>query len=245
MDPRGFEPLTSSMRTRRATNCAKGPCCGDYVTRALRPRPFDMEVGGCAAREPIRSRRTIHRVNLADDARDWALAAAGESEAFARVFDRHRARVFRHCLRLVAVPADTDDAVAITFLEAWRKRDSVRLVDGSMLPWLLATATHVSHNLRRGARRYRGLLEKLPPGTPTRDHAEHFDDGDAQEALRRLPPLDQQVITLCVLEGLSEKETALVLRVPLGTVKSRLSRAKARLAEQVRITTPRKASHEQ
>ena len=179
---------------------------------------------------------------LTDDARDWALAAAGEGEAFARIFDRHRGRVYRHCLRLVAVPSDTEDAVATTFLEAWRKREQVRLVDGSMLPWLLATATLVSRNLHRSARRYRGLLAKLPAASPTKDHADDFDDGDAHDALRRLSASDQQVLTLCVLEGLSETETAMVLGVARGTVKSRLSRAKARLSKQVRTISSERSS---
>jgi RNA polymerase sigma-70 factor (ECF subfamily) len=59
------------------------------------------------------------------------------------------------------------------------------------------------------------------------------DDGYAQQALRSLSRADQQVITLCVLEGLAEKQAAVALGVPAGTVKSRLSRAKARLAAQV------------
>ncbi|HEV7741233.1 MAG TPA: sigma-70 family RNA polymerase sigma factor [Pseudolysinimonas sp.] len=165
-----------------------------------------------------------------DDAHDWALARAGEGEAFGRIFDRHRDRVFRHGLRLVTVTADADDLVAITFLEAWRRRDSVRLVDGSVLPWLLVTATNVSRNLSRSARRYRALLARLPADPHTPDHAEFVDDGEASTALRRLSAADQQVLTLCVLEGMSERAAAHALGIPAGTVKSRLSRAKNRLA---------------
>jgi RNA polymerase sigma factor (sigma-70 family) len=167
-----------------------------------------------------------------DDA-DWPLALAGQGEAFGRVFDRHRDRVYRHVFRLVATPADADDAVAITFLEAWRNRERVRFVNGSVLPWLLVTATNVSSTLRRSARRHRALLDRLPADTVAPDHAEALDDGDAQHALRSLSTADQRVITLCVLEGLAEREAAAVLGVPVGTVKSRLSRAKARLAAQV------------
>lgn len=170
---------------------------------------------------------------MTTDAADWPLALAGEGEAFGRVFDRHRDRVYRHVLRLVTNPADADDAVAITFLEAWRNRDRVRFVDDSVLPWLLVTATHVSSNLRRSARRHRSLLARLPAEISSPDHADRIDDGHAYQALQSLSQADQLVITLCVLEGLAEKETASVLGVPVGTVKSRLSRAKARLAAQV------------
>ena len=137
-----------------------------------------------------------------DDRDDWSQAQRGVGEGFGRIFDRHRERVYRHVLRLVPVPADADDAVAIVFLETWRRRDDARLVDGSLLPWLLVTATKVTQNLNRSARRYRALLAKLPPEDHVRDHAEHLDGGPASAALRELPMADRHVITLCVLEGL-------------------------------------------
>lgn len=180
-------------------------------------------------------------MDLSDDAADWALATAGEGEAFGRVFDRHRDRVFRHGFRLVATHDDAEDLVALTFLEAWRRRDAVRLVDGSALPWLLVTATNVAHNLGRSARRYRALLNRLPPAPAVADPAERFADSDAVAALSTLGLRDRQVITLCVLEGMSEREAASALRVPPGTVKSRLSRAKQRLAS--RLTAAPEVSH--
>ncbi|MFS2076169.1 RNA polymerase sigma factor, partial [Curtobacterium sp. CT11-133] len=84
------------------------------------------------------------------DSGDWAMALEGDGEAFGRVFDRHRHRVQRHCMRLVPVDTDAADSVAIVFLEAWRNRARVRLVDGSLLPWLLVTATNVARNQTRG-----------------------------------------------------------------------------------------------
>lgn len=163
-----------------------------------------------------------------DDATDWALAVAGEGEAFGRIFDRHHPRVWRHSSRLVALP-DVDDVVAVTFFEAWRKRDRVRLVDRSVLPWLLVTATNTSRNLNRGLRRYSALLAQLPPATSAPPPEAVIETGETQDALRTLALADQRVIALCVLEGLSEREAAEVLGVPAGTVKSRLSRAKERL----------------
>lgn len=106
------------------------------------------------AREPIRECRTLPSVRVQpDDAEHWRRAIAGEGDAFAAIFDRHRSRVLRHSLRLVPTASDADDIVAITFMEAWRRRRTVRFVDGSVLPWLLVTATNVSHNVRRSSRR--------------------------------------------------------------------------------------------
>lgn len=171
------------------------------------------------------------------DTDDWQAAIDGSGEAFGRLFDRHRDRLKRHSLRLVPTPADADDVVAITFLEAWRKRDRVRFTDGSILPWLLVTATNSAHNLSRSSRRHRALLARLPVEPPVPDHAERF-EGDAERALRGLSLPDRQVIGLCVVEGMSEREAAEALGIPAGTVKSRLSRAKARLAHHLELPKP-------
>jgi RNA polymerase sigma factor (sigma-70 family) len=164
------------------------------------------------------------------DAAEWARAVDGDGEAFGRIFDRHRDRVLRHGLRLAPTPSDADDLVAITFFEAWRNRARVRVVDGSVLPWLLVTATNVARNLRRSATRYAALLDRLPPGEQGPDPADSAAAHDVATHLGRLSLADRQVLTLCVLEGYSEKDAAAALGVAPGTVKSRLARARRRLA---------------
>jgi RNA polymerase sigma factor (sigma-70 family) len=182
-----------------------------------------------------------------NDEEVWAEALAGRGQAFGEVFDRHRARLYGHCRGLAPSWSDADDVVAVTFLEAWRKRDDIHFVDGSMLPWLLRTATFTASNLTRASRRYKAALQRLPPGEPQRDHAEQFDDGEAVTALRKLSPIDQQILTLCVLEGISVDDAARVMSVRTGTVKSRLSRAKERLRKAISESTtalrPEGASH--
>ena len=179
--------------------------------------------------------RTVHSVTV-DDESDWARARDGDGEAFGLIFDRHRSRIRRHAHALVPTPADADDVVATTFLVAWRRRESIRFVNGSMLPWLLRTATNTAHNVTRSTRRYRDALSRLAVDETTPDHADDFADAPALESLRQLSLVHRQVITLCVLEGLSIEEAAKVLDLRSGTVRSRLSRAKARLREQ--LTNP-------
>lgn len=169
---------------------------------------------------------------MSDDEVYWSKASAGDGDAFGVIFDRHKARLHRHSRGLAPSFTDADDVVAVTFLEAWRKRDAVRFVDGSMLPWLLRTATFTAGNLTRATRRYRAALNRLPANDHHPDHADTVGHGDALTALRQLSILDQQVITLCVIEGLTTDESARVLGVRAGTVKSRLSRAKTRLRDQ-------------
>lgn len=175
----------------------------------------------------------------ARDEEDWAEALDGDPVAFAALFDRHHHRIRRHSLRLTPTHSDADDIVAIVFLEAWRHRHSVRFVDGSLLPWLLVTANNTARNLARSSRRYHAALARLP-ATDSYTDPSPPGEGQAETALRLLPLSDQQVITLCVIEGLSESEASTVLSIPRGTVKSRLSRAKRRLA--LRVTTERDSS---
>ena len=170
------------------------------------------------------------------DRDDWARTLAGDGQAIGRIFDRHAPRLRRHAIGLVPTPTDADDVVAVTFLEAWRRREHVRFVDDSLLPWLLVTATNTAHNLTRSSRRHRLFLGRFPVDDPAPDPADAFTDGDAVSALRGLAVADQRVNTLCVIEGLSEREAATALGVPPGTVKSRLHRAKVRLHQRYTAT---------
>lgn len=163
-----------------------------------------------------------------DDAGLWVQVRQGDELALAGLFDRYEGRLFRHASRLLTHREDAKDAVTVAFFELWRKRASVRLVDGSPLPWLVNTVAHCARNLERSGRRYRALLDRAPAAEPT---SHDLDDSGVLAALKRLPEREQSVIVLSVLEGYSEREVAEALGVPAGTVKSRLSRAKARLRE--------------
>lgn len=173
-----------------------------------------------------------------DEAATWIRAAAGDANAFGVMFDTHRDRVFGQALRVLRSPHDAEDATALVFLEAWRRRASVRVVEGSIIGWLLVTTNFVCRNLARSARRHRAVIDVLPPPTPQPDHSDEVDDrldgrarrATVQSAFAALSPRDQDVITLCVIEQLTTQQAAAALGVPAGTVKSRLSRAKARLA---------------
>jgi RNA polymerase sigma factor (sigma-70 family) len=170
-------------------------------------------------------------------------ASAGDGDAFAQLFRRHRDRVFRHTLRLASSPADAEDLVALTFAEAWRKRNHIRSDDGSVLPWLLVTASNLARNNVRAFRRHQALLAKIPAPEPVPDHSTDVLDRVQQdeiearvrEAFDRLSDRDREILSLCVLEELSTNQVAILLRVPTGTVKSRLSRARSRLAELISV----------
>ncbi|GAA5203895.1 RNA polymerase sigma factor [Microbacterium jejuense] len=168
---------------------------------------------------------------MSDDAAAlWGRVLAGDESALGTLFEQHEARLFRHACRLLTAREDAKDAVTIAFFELWRKRDVVRLVDGSPLPWLLNTVAHSARNLERSARRYRTLLTRSPIDAPSPAPVAR-DESGVMAALRRLPAREQSVVVLTVLEGYPERAAAETLGIPIGTVKSRLSRAKTRLRQ--------------
>lgn len=177
-----------------------------------------------------------------EEASWWAAACAGDGQAFSRLFALHRDDVFRYARRLLDSASDADDVAAMAFLELWRRRDTVRVVDGSVRPWLLVTAANLARNLRRGARRWRLVLDQLPRNTDAADPADiavgniSRDRGDTPlgAALRRLHPTDLALLTLTVFEGYTVAEAAVVLGLADVTARSRLSRARARLRHQLR-----------
>ena len=163
-----------------------------------------------------------------EDAADWRAISEGDPQGLARLFDRHEARLFRHATRLLTDREDVKDAVAIAFFELWRRRSAVRLVDGSPLPWLLNTVSNTARNLKRSTRRYRVLLGRVRDTEPPAE-VQAADESGVLKALRKLPEKEQSVVVLTILQGYGMGETATALGIPVGTVKSRLSRAKTRL----------------
>lgn len=172
-----------------------------------------------------------------DDRGLWSRSIKGEGDAFGLLFDRHRGRVFRHAYRLCPDRHDAEDVMATAFLELWRRREKVRLVDGSILPWLLATTTNVARNTRRAAFRYRKLLNALPRTDDARDSLNEVLsrnplgalDEDLAAALRGLRSKDQQLVSLVVLEGYTISAAATVLGLTPSAAKTRMYRARERL----------------
>ncbi len=151
------------------------------------------------------------------DRDDAGLLSSGDPKALVVLFDRYEDRVFRHASRLVGVREDAKDVVVMAFFELWRHRSTVRLVDGSALPWLLKTASNLSRNIERGNRRYRRLLDRAPMKEQTPVEAQ--DESDVMAALKKLPSGQRNVVVLTVLEGYPDRDVAQVLGIPIGTVK--------------------------
>lgn len=183
-------------------------------------------------------KKTPHQEpDAASDAAVSERTSAGETASFGVSFDRHCGAVYTHCLRRTGSAADAEDLTSMTFLEIVRRTRSPRFVDGSLLPWLLVVATNLARNQAPGQRRYAAALSKLALDRHMDDFADDADDRvDGQltlqasgRAVEQLTRRQQEVLTLCDLSGLSYAQAALVLGVPVGTVQSRLARARRHL----------------
>ncbi|MBE1562155.1 RNA polymerase sigma factor [Nonomuraea africana] len=161
----------------------------------------------------------------------------GDPAAFEELFDECARSVYNHAFRLTGDWTAAEDVVSLTFLEAWRLRGRLDADGGSVRPWLLGIATNVARNLRRAARRYDDVLVRLPRSEVVPDFADELigriDDVERlvaiQEAYGVLRCQEQDVFALCVWSGLDYAEAAEALGIPVGTVRSRLSRARKKL----------------
>lgn len=172
------------------------------------------------------------------DADLWARSRAGDADAFGLLFERHARVIYNYCFRRTGDRATAEDLLSVVFLEAWRRRGK-ELPPGKVLPWLYGIATNVIRNHRRSERRFLAAFSRLTAVDAEPDladrAAERLDyEQQAQEALRRLrslPKREQDVLVLCAAMELSYEDAAFALNVPIGTVRSRLSSARARLRE--------------
>ncbi|MFG1887051.1 RNA polymerase sigma factor [Micromonospora sp. NPDC049051] len=179
-----------------------------------------------------------HQVGPSDEEL-WASIAAGDESAFGRLFDRYSRPVYNHAFRLTGSWSTAEDVTQATFLVAWRRRHDARLVEGSALPWLLVVATNAVRSEWRSARRWLALLRRLP--------AERYADGDLAEevsarldderrmaevlsVVRGLPSAEREAVALCLWSGVSYPDAAAVLGISEVAVRSRVSRARSRLA---------------
>jgi RNA polymerase sigma factor (sigma-70 family) len=172
---------------------------------------------------------------------DGQLIAASRAtpEHFAAIFDRHAPAVHAYLARRIG--RDADDLLAETFLVAFERRERYRTAVTDARPWLLGIATNL---LRRRAREevrlYRALARTGidPVGgnaapSPAERVAERVDASHAVRALAGtladLPRRDRDALLLLAWGGLDYQEIARALGVPVGTVRSRLHRARSRL----------------
>lgn len=152
-----------------------------------------------------------------------------DRETFAAAVTANSRAMFRAARAVLDADADAEDAVGEAVLRAWqnygRLRDPARVK-----PWLMK----ITVNCAREQRRKYGRVTPVEDLEGLAGTVEGEPVSTLWEAVLRLPLNQRSAVVLFYYEELSEAETAKVLRVPAGTVKSRLSRARARLRELLR-----------
>jgi RNA polymerase sigma-70 factor (ECF subfamily) len=157
-----------------------------------------------------------------------AAAQAGSTEAFSRLIERHQQAVRAFLRRACGDWALADDLAQETFLAAWPRIGRLK-AGGSVRAWLCGIAHRKHLTARRSAGRSRTReatyeAERVPPAGGGVD-----DRLTLETAMADLPPDQRACVALCLAADFSHAEAAEVLDLPLGTVKSHVTRGRARL----------------
>ena len=174
-----------------------------------------------------------------------------EPERFAVLFDRHAPHIHRYLARRAGREV-ADDLVAETFLTAFAKRDRYDLSYTDARPWLYGIATNLVGQHRRDEVRQYRIRQAATAEPAMAGHAERVASDVTAQAMRpllsaalaALPDGDRDVLLLIAWEQLTYDEVARALAIPVGTVRSRLHRARAKL-RQALAGTGAAAAHEE
>jgi RNA polymerase sigma factor (sigma-70 family) len=174
-----------------------------------------------------------------------------EPEHFTELFRRHAPHIQRYVVRRLGQDA-ADDIVAETFLLAFRQRGSYDQTRADARPWLYGIATNLIGRHRRAEIRMYRALARTGIDPVMESFTETVDDrvsaGTASRrlaaALARLPAELRDTLLLVAWGDLSYEEVATALGVPIGTVRSRVSRARSKLRRTLGDTNPA-AFHEE
>lgn len=189
---------------------------------------------------------------LASEASPTGPAAPGPDwspPSWDEIVREHSARVYRLAYRLSGNPQDAEDLTQETFLRVFRSLSSY--TPGTFEGWLHRITTNLFLDQARRRKRIRmeAMGEDAARVVSTDDHGrpergfEHANlDNDVQRALDELRPEYRAAVVLCDIEGLSYEEIAVTLGVKLGTVRSRIHRARAQLRESLAHRRPEVAS---
>jgi RNA polymerase sigma-70 factor (ECF subfamily) len=167
-------------------------------------------------------------------------AQAGDLSAFNELVVEYQSLVCNLCMRMLGQQQAAEDAAQEAFINAWR---SIRNFRGdSFRAWLLRIAANLCRDelRRRGRRPSSSLDTALEAGMPDPQDEESLPEESAlnaelrvslEAALAELPEEQRTAIVLCDVEGLDYAEIAVAMKTSLGTVKSRIARARMRMRE--------------
>ena len=193
------------------------------------------------------SRFTIHMVieSAADrdtDRRLVARLASGDSSAVADLYDAHAGQVYALAVRIVGDRSDAEDVVQEVFAQAWRQASRYDAGRATVIGWLLMmTRARAIDRIRARRARFEGAAALTLLDIPSADPGQEAAVITSQTVTRVRAALDalgessRVALELAYYEGLSQSAIAARLGEPLGTIKTRMRTALARLRDVLRI----------
>ena len=171
--------------------------------------------------------------------------ATGDIDAYGKIVNRYRGRLYNFIFRFVGERETAEDIVQETFLRAFRKRKEYRAI-ANFSTWLFTIAGNLAKSELRRRKRWRLFSlhkddendtvmdlpdESFRPDTVTESS---IADVQIQQAILSLPENYRQVVLLRDVEGLSYQEISEISKCPVGTVKSRVNRARLKLQQKLK-----------
>jgi RNA polymerase sigma-70 factor, ECF subfamily len=177
-----------------------------------------------------------------NEAQLLARARAGDEQAFAELFARHQHSIYRYAAHMCG--ADADDIVQDTFMVLLTHNRTFDAARGPLGAYLLGIARHLM--LKRLGSRYllpnnelETIATQAAPDLSALDVLSQEETVAAvRSAIAELPPVYREAIVLCELQEMDYQSAAMVLGCPLGTVRSRLHRARIQLAHRLSMLRP-------
>lgn len=198
-------------------------------------------ISPCPPREPFSALTASTDMSEAQSDSEAIAASVAEPRSFGVIFERHFGAILRYLRRRLG-DQPAEEATAQTFLVAFDERGRLDRERADVRPWLFGIATNVAHRHRRhevGELRAIAALGAeagiSDDGSEARVDAERM-RGALARCLAELPAEESDVLYLLVWAELEQREIAVALGVPIGTVKSRLSRARGRLREALALS---------
>ena len=159
-----------------------------------------------------------------------AAARAGSTDAFARLVDRHQQALRAFLRRTCGDWALADDLAQETFLAAWSRIGRLK-AGSSVRAWLCGIGYNKHLTARRSAARSRTREALYEGERPTQVGGDPADRLALEDAMAELPADQRACVALCLAADFSHAEAAEALGLPLGTVKSHVTRGRARLLQ--------------
>jgi RNA polymerase sigma-70 factor (ECF subfamily) len=182
---------------------------------------------------------------ISEQERDWLLVErvqAGDKQAFNLLVNKYQSRLFRLILRIITNPSEAEDVVQETFIKAYRALRHFR-GDAAFYTWLYRIALNAAKNalVTRSRRKDTGQLQDDGQEGAVGAVVEDVNSPDAilasrqvaaaiNEAMDNLPDVLRMALALREIEGLSYDEIAQIMKCPIGTIRSRIFRARALIA---------------